>query len=50
MMCDVTPSVEIKYDKRGFYSLKINGQFAGNFDTVNEAAQEAEVIIAQANA
>lgn len=39
------PDVNISRDKRGYYVLTIAGKFEGNFDTINEAAQEAEKIL-----
>lgn len=31
---------EIKHDKRGYYTLYIDGEFMGNFDTFEEACHE----------
>ena len=39
------PIVEIKRNPRGYYTLYIEGDFAGNFDTAQEASNEAEQII-----
>lgn len=36
-MCE--PAMEIKRDKRGFYTLYINGVFEGNYDSYTEAAK-----------
>ena len=36
---------EIKRDVRGYYTLYINGQFEGNYDTCAEAAQAYEQVI-----
>ena len=44
MMCN-TPDVEIRRNSRGYYTLYVSGDFVGNFDTVQEAAQEAEDIL-----
>ncbi len=38
----VTPAMEIKRDPKGYYTLLVNGEFAGNFDSVCEAAKEYE--------
>ena len=40
-----TPDMEIKRDERGYYTLFIHGEFAGNFDTHIEASDEAETIL-----
>lgn len=40
-----TPDVEIRRNSRGYYTLYMNGDFVGNFDTVQEASQEAEDIL-----
>lgn len=37
-------SVKIK-PNQGHYTLTIDGVFSGNYDTANEAAKEAEIII-----
>ena len=39
------PDVEIKRNPRGYYTLMIDGKFAGNFDTAQEASKEAEDIL-----
>lgn len=39
------PDVEIKRNPRGYYTLYISGEFAGNFDTAQEASNEAEQIL-----
>lgn len=39
------PDVEVKRDRRGYYTLLIDGVFAGNFDTAHEASMEAESIL-----
>lgn len=36
---------EIKRDKRGFYTLYIDGIFEGNYDTYTEAAHAYEQIV-----
>ncbi len=36
---------EIRRDKRGFYTLYIDGVFEGNYDTYTEAAQAYEQIV-----
>ncbi len=36
---------EIKRDKRGFYTLYIDGVFEGNYDTYAEAAKACKQII-----
>lgn len=41
-MCE--PAMEIKRDKRGFYTLYIDGVFEGNYDTYIEAAKAYEEI------
>lgn len=38
----MTATMEIKRDPRGYYTLLVNGMFAGNFDSISEAAQEYE--------
>lgn len=35
-------TIEIQRDRRGYYTLRIDGRFEGNFDTAEEAAREAE--------
>lgn len=44
-MMSKTADVEIKRDRRGYYTLFIAGEFAGNFDTAQEASNEAEQIL-----
>ena len=39
MMCK---TIDVKRNPSGYYTLYLNGQFAGNFDTISEALQEAE--------
>lgn len=34
------PDVEISRNPRGYYTLYIDGKFAGNFDTFGEAVDE----------
>ena len=36
------PSMEIKRDERGFYTLYIDGVFAGNYDSYTEAVHDYE--------
>ena len=37
---------DIRHDDRhGYYTLTVNGQFEGNFDTMREAALEYEQIV-----
>lgn len=36
---------EIKRDKRGYYTLYIDGVFEGNYDTMSEATQAYEEIV-----
>lgn len=36
------PEMEIKRSPRGYYTLTVNGEFAGNFDSVREATDEYE--------
>jgi len=36
---------EIKRDPRGYYTLYIDGVFAGNFDTRSEADREYNIIL-----
>lgn len=38
------PAAEIKRDKRGFYTLFIDGEFEGNYDSFTEAANAYEQI------
>ena len=35
---------EIKYNRRGFYTLRIDGEFEGNYDSYTEAAEASEKI------
>ena len=37
--------INIFHDPRGYYTLTIDGKFCGNFDTIPEAANEAEQIV-----
>lgn len=41
-MC--APAMEIIRDKRGYYTLFIDGVFEGNYDSYTEAAQAYEQI------
>lgn len=36
---------EIKHNPKGYYTLTIDGEFQGNFDTVEEAVNEASELI-----
>ncbi len=36
---------EIKYDRRGFYTLRIDGEFEGNYDSYAEAAEASAGIV-----
>lgn len=40
-----TSDVEILRDMRGYYTLFVNGDFIGNFDTALEASKEADEIL-----
>lgn len=42
MMCK--PAMEIKRNKRSFYTLYIDGVFEGNYDSYTEAAHAYEQI------
>ena len=35
---------EIKYNCRGFYTLRIDGEFEGNYDSYTEAVEASEQI------
>ena len=35
---------EIKYNRRGFYTLRIDSEFEGNYDSYTEAAEASEKI------
>ena len=38
--------VEIKHDRlRGYYTLYIDGEFEGNYDTISEAREDANYIL-----
>lgn len=39
-----TTEYSIERDKKGYYTLFVNGQFEGNFDSVMEAIREVEKI------
>ena len=38
------PEMEVRRDPRGYYTLTVNGRFAGNFETVTEAVIEYETL------
>lgn len=37
--------IQIARNPRGYYTLTVNGIFEGNFDTLKEAADEAEAVL-----
>lgn len=39
-------NMEIKHNPRGYYTLMVDGKFAGNFDSVQEAMDEYEALYA----
>lgn len=44
-MTQTNPEVQISRDSRGYYVLTIDGVFIGNYDTLSEAADEAEEML-----
>lgn len=46
MMSEI-PDMEIKRGKRGYYTLFVNGDFEGNYDSYTEAANAYEEIRAE---
>jgi hypothetical protein len=41
--------IDIVRNPKGYYTLKIDGRFCGNFDTIVEASKEAEQILWEKN-